>query len=254
MNTSVTRRRKKSYAPARKDVQVEGADVSEVAVELGAGASVSGTITVEGGKGPQYGSVELSRLPDPGDQPGSDYSNSTRAFGTSSFTVEGLPPGRYRLEPSVYLRDDEHDEVYVKSITWNGKDLTREPLELGEGAVVSGVQVVFARNPASLVVSVVGGDKKPAFGARVLLVPGAGGGQSSSMQELSCSTDDSGSCSIKVPPGEYRVVVLTIKDAATLGGATAAVEAEINRRAATATSVSLRAGESRELEVIAAGN
>ena len=115
--------------------------------------------------------------------------------------------------------------------------------------------MVFASNPASLVVSVVGGDKKPAFGARVLLVSAdAGGGQSPFAPELSCSTEDGGSCSIKAPPGDYRVVVLTLKDAAALRGSAAAVEAEIMRRAATATSVSLRAGETKAVEVVATGN
>jgi protocatechuate 3,4-dioxygenase beta subunit len=254
MNTSGPRRRK-SYAPARRDVQVEGADVSEIAVELGAGASVSGTITVEGGKRLQYGYVVLSRLPDAGDPPGSNYSDSARDYGTSDFVVEGLPPGRYRLEPAMYIRDEANDEVYIKSITWNGKDLTREPLELGEGQAVSGVQVVFAHNPASLVVGVVGGDKRPVFGARVFLVPAdAGGVQSPFAREPSCSTEDGGSCSVKAPPGDYRVVVLTLKDAAALRGSAAAVEAEVMRRAATAASVSLRAGESKEVGVVATGN
>jgi hypothetical protein len=238
-----TSRRKKSYAPAHRDVRVEGGDVSEVTVELGAGGHVSGTMIFEGEKQPEYGYVQMTRVPDGSDASDLEGSNSARAY-NGEFSIEGLPAGKYFLQPSTYDGDGEA-KVYAKSITWNGKDLTRTPLEVGEGAVVAGVQIVFARNPSTLTVSVTSGDgKKPAFNTRVFLVPSdAGAGWSPYAQQLLCSTDDSGSCSIKAAPGDYRVVALTRKDAPT------SLEAEVTRRAATAPGVSLRAGETKEFEL-----
>ena len=54
-------RRKRPYAPTRRDLEVSG-DVSELVVEVADGARVAGTVTVEGGDAPRYGHVSLVRV------------------------------------------------------------------------------------------------------------------------------------------------------------------------------------------------
>src|SRR5215210_4199872 len=97
----------------------------------------------------------------------SDYRSAEVDRG--QFSIDGLPAGRFYIQPSTY---ESGENNYVKAITWNGKDLLREPLELAEGASAEGVQVVFARNPATLRLTAVrAGDRKRATYAFAFLLP-----------------------------------------------------------------------------------
>ena len=236
-------RRKKGYAPARRDVEVSGSDVSEVAVELGDGGRVSGSVTFEGGRPPRYGQITALRVPEGAGEEGGETVEGSPTRG-GEFSIEGLPAGRFFLKPNIYSEDD--GPIYVKSITWNGRDLLREPLEIGDGTVVEGVRVVLARNPAKLNVVVArAGDKRPAANVAVFLVPANVSEWSPSSQELFCSTGEIGGCTINAPPGDYAVVALPRLKRPI------AVEVEVKRRVATAPRVSLRAGESKDFEVAA---
>jgi hypothetical protein len=244
MNGSLgPQRRKRAFAPARRDVDVSGGDISEVAVEVSEGARVSGTVTVEGGAAPRFAYVNLLRVPEGGRRPTpSDMHNAAAESGR--FTADGLDAGKFFIHASTY---DEDKRFYVKSINWKGRDLLREPLELGEGASAEGVEIIFSRNPATLRVSAVaapGGKHAPGVG--VFLVPAdAGEWQPYGGLQLFCWTEEEGTCGVTAPPGEYRVVALPqklMRDAP---------EAEVRRRAAAAPRVSLRAGETKELEVVA---
>lgn len=234
-------RRKKDYAPARRDVEVSGSDVSEVAVELGDGGRVSGSVTFEGGGLLRYSQVTVVRVPEGAGGEGETMNGSPTRGG--EFSIEGLPAGRFFLKPNFY---DEDGSIYVKSITWNGRDLMREPLEIGDGTVVEGVRVILTRNPAKLnVVVVSAGDKRPAANVAVFLVATNVSEWSPYSQELFCATGENGGCTINAPPGDYAVVVLPrLKTPTALG-------VEVKRRAATAPRVSLRAGESKDFEVAA---
>jgi hypothetical protein len=161
---------------------------------------------------------------------------------SGQFSVDGLSAGRFYIQPSAYVSESS---VYVKAITWNGRDLLREPLELAEGASAEGVQVVFARNPATLRLSAVrASDRKPSFNSFAFLLPtDAPALPIYSSQHPSCSTSEAGFCLLKAPPGEYAVVVLPRRVSRE------SIEVEVRRRAAAAPRVTLRAGETKELEV-----
>jgi hypothetical protein len=234
-------RRKRAYAPARHDVDVSGSDVSEVVVELGDGGHISGQVTIEGGGPPRYMGVSALRVPDGTAEPVGETAHGATVSG-GAFDIEGLPPGKFFLRPNAYEGDGK---FYVKSITWNGRDLLREPLEIGDGTSVEGVQIVFSRNPATLIVRLArAADKSPPREVTVFLVPANASEGSAYTQRLFCSTGD-GVCIITAPPGDYAVVVLPRL------GAPADTEAELRRRAATAPRVTLRAGETKDFEVAA---
>ncbi|MBV9923944.1 MAG: hypothetical protein JOZ96_02815 [Acidobacteria bacterium] len=240
-------RRKRSYAPARVNLDVSGGDVSELVVEVADGARVTGTVSIEGGAAPRYGSVAVVRLGEGGGAP--DFSGAqSGGLDGGRFAVEGLPGGRFVFQASV-AGSNSDGTIYLKSITWNGKDLLREPLELAEGASAEGVRIVYGRNPATLHVTV-----RPAAGRRraselfVLLVPLDLSAWSPQAQPFFCVTGAAGTCPINAPPGEYRVLAVrspTSPDA---------YEQEVRRRAASAPRVTLREGEPGRVEVDAPDN
>ncbi|MBC7929273.1 MAG: hypothetical protein H7Z38_01800 [Rubrivivax sp.] len=235
-------RRKRAYAPAQREVNVSGEDVTELAVELSEGARVSGTVVIEGGKPPEYAHVSAMRATSnleemliAGDVPGATVTRGV-------FTIEGLPAGKFFLHPNTYL--GEETKLYLKSITWNGKDMLREPLDVGEGATLEGVRIVYSNDPAKLRVRAVSADKKPAHNVNVFLVPSDAPNWSPySVPPLFCSTGEEGECSISAPPGDYAVVTMPRR---IMNGA---VGDEIKTRATTSPRVSLRAGETKNFEV-----
>jgi hypothetical protein len=253
-NVSYARpQRKKRYAPGRREVKVS-ADIDDLAIELSDGARVTGSVTFEGGKPPEYSTLFLA----PGEQrPGERLMEAMPGTTVHHgvFQVEGLSPGKYHLHPRAYGPDedgnDANDEFYVKSINWNGRDLLHEPLEVGEGASVEGVRVVYARGPARLFVSVTTqADKEPARRALVFLVPANAEGWSVYGRNLQCHTDDDGTCEVDGAPGDYRVVVLAPR---LIASDTTDFQAEITLRAATAPRVTLRAAESKEIDIVLPG-
>jgi hypothetical protein len=233
-------RKKRGYAPTRQEVEVSG-DVSEVEVEVSDGGRISGTITVEGGTPSQYSYVNVMRVAEGAAESGGMDVKSTTAY-SGRFSVEGLPAGKFFIQPNTY---DDAGRIYVKSITWNGKDLAREPLELGDGANADGIEIVFSRNPAILRVrATLDGGKAIAPNAFVFLMQALGAPDAApSTQQLFCTTGGDGFCSINAAPGEYVVVVTAQRGARALAGE------ELRRRFNAAPRVSLRVGETKEFEV-----
>ncbi|MFL6282632.1 MAG: carboxypeptidase regulatory-like domain-containing protein [Pyrinomonadaceae bacterium] len=234
-------RRKKGYAPTRRDVQVIDSDLSDLAVELTDGGRVSGTVTFEGGKSGNYGSVSLRRVPDGGTAPGAEDGWAAYAA-DGRFEINGLPTGKYFIQFSSY---GESGRLYAKSITWNGKDLTREPLEIGEGATAEGIRIVVSNNPSKLRVHAAGAaHKNAAGGVEIILVPADVAGWSPYTQPFACTTEEDGTCEIAAPPGDYHVVAIPP------GGMGGSPEAELKRRATAAPRVTLAAGETKEFAVV----
>jgi hypothetical protein len=250
-NTSVSRvtnansgysrpRRKRGYAPTRRDVQVIESDVSDVTVELNDGGRVSGMVTFDAGKQEAYGSMSLRRVPDGVEQQGSEDSWNTYASG-GQFEVAGLPAGKYFVQFNAY---GEEGKLYVKSVTWNGRDLLREPLEIGEGTSVEGVQVVVSSNSSKLRVRAFNAAHgNVTSSVAIALAPLDISSWSPYSQQLTCFTDRDGVCEVAAPPGEYRVI------AAPASSGAGSFEEELKRRAPTAPRVTLVAGETKNFEV-----
>ena len=237
------RKKKRGYAPARRDLQVIESDLSDVALELNDGARVSGSIAYENGNKESYGYFSMRRVPDEAGVKGSEQTgDSWNSYDSGGrFEIVGLPAGKYFIQFSGYA---DEGKIYVKSITWNGRDLLREPLELAEGAAVEGVRVTIAANPSKLRVRVTGGPRKGApRGFAVTLLPSDITGWSPYSQQLFCFAEDDSSCEIAAPPGEYRVVALPAS------ADTGSYEEELRRRALTAPRATLAAGETKEFEV-----
>jgi len=233
-------RRKRSYAPTRVNLEVSS-DVSECVVEIAVGARVTGTVSIEGAATPRYGHVSLVRLAGAGAAPDYAGAQSGGELEGGRFAVEGLPAGRFLVHPSVA---GSGGGTYLKSITWNGRDLLREPLELAEGASIEGVRIVYGSNPATLHVTVrAAAGRRTADNIFVSLVPADLSAWSPLSQPWFCMTGEAGTFPISAPPGEYRVVVMRRPE--TPG----AYEQEVRRRVTDAPRVTLREGETRRVEV-----
>lgn len=242
MSSYVPPRRVKKYAPFRMAVDVSG-DVAELAIELGEGGRVSGTTAVEGGKPlAGYGYVyAIKVMPTMGEQAGDETAGASAYGGT--FTFDGLTPGKYFIH-AVNMDGGERQGVYVKSITWRGKDLLREPLEIGEGTSVEGVRIVYASDAATLRVRVPRPEgARPARNVHVLLMPADAPRWSPYTQQFHCTTRGKSVCEISAPPGDYLIISLGHVEAGR-----GALEEEIRRRAAVAPRVSVRGGETKTVD------
>jgi hypothetical protein len=237
-------RRKHVYAPTRRNLDVSGGDVSEFVVEVADGGRIAGTVSIEGGATPRYGHISVMRLDEGVTAPDASASRSS-GLDNGGFAVEGLTAGKFVIHPSVAGADAG---LYLKSMTWNGKDLLREPLELAEGATAEGVRIVYARNAATLSVTVRGAVGKQPPNVFIYLVPADLSAWSPYGQPLYCVTGEAHMCVISAPPGEYRV--LALQHAAL----PAAYEQEVRRRAQAAPRVTLREGETSRTEVDAPDN
>jgi hypothetical protein len=235
-------KRKRGYAPGQREVKVSGDDVTDLSVELSEGARISGTVVIEGGKTPEYAHISAVRAASSPEEMMSlrDVPSTTARNG--EFTIEGLPTGKLFLHATMY--SSEGAKSYLKSITWNGRDILREPLDVAEGATLDGVRVVFSSDPSTLRVRAVSADKKPALDVNVFLVPSDAPDWSAySARSYFCSTGEEGECSISVAPGEYAVVAMP------RGRINGAMNDEIKTRAAASPRVSLRGGETKSFEV-----
>jgi hypothetical protein len=234
-------KKKRGYAPAGRDLQVIESDLSDVAVELNDGARVSGSVAYEGDKSAGYGYLTLRRVPEGAAARESDDVRSAYVS-DNRFDLGGLPAGKYFLQFVAYAEDGK---VFVKSMTWNGRDLLREPLELGEGAAAEGVRVTVSTHPSKLRVRAAGGPRRGSTRSfSVTLIPPDIARWSPYAQQLSCYTDEDGACEIAAPPGEYRVVAMPASSS------TGSFEEEFKRRALNAPRATLAAGETKDFEVV----
>jgi hypothetical protein len=214
--------------------------VSELVIELGEGARISGSVVSEGGKALPSAHIYAVRV----------VKNFAEAAGggppsaevsAGSFMLEGLVPGKYFLHAREF---SEQEGVYVKAMTWQGRDLLREPLEVGEGTQVEGVRVVYGSDPGVLNVRVKRGDKQPGYNVNAVLLPADMSRWSIFAPQFYCFTDGEGSCRINAPPGDYLVVIVPLDDIV------AGPEAELRRRAPHAPRITLRANEQKTLETV----
>lgn len=164
-------------------VTVSGSDVDGVRIVPGSGATVSGSIRVEGDEAREVsGRVHLWTAVTGG------LPCQIRRGGF--FSLGGVPKGNYRMD----VRAQNANGLYVKSIRWGGVDVLRDGLPL-DGAAAATVEIVMA--PAGQMTGVVTtGRGAPAPGATLVLTPGL----------KSAVADHQGRFTLGgLAPGEYRV-------------------------------------------------
>lgn len=233
---------KKGYAPHKQEIKVDGEDLNIVS-EMNTGGRIKGVIVVEGLKKSDetelHAAITLVSLGDGNDVVYKDY---TSAVG-GAFSVDGIPSGKLILSAQLFGSDDA--VPYLKSITWKGKDLMREPLVIEDGKEINDIRFVFAGNSPTVQVRVLWAKEKiAAHGARVFMVPASGPVWQKLDAQISCDVATDGTCNLTSAPGEYMVVALPYNNLTFRLD-----EAQLEEVAAEAQRITLRAGDRKSLEL-----
>lgn len=205
---------KPKWANKTQEIAVESKNLSEIIVEIGYGATISGTVTTENSQEmPKMVTVTASKGDD------SESASSARIYNYSEiegqkpqkfdhdFKMEGVPDGKTNF--SVFLNDDD---FYVKSAMLDNTDLFANPLELKEGENLRNVRIVLAKGVGTIKGKVLNGENSPAKKAEFLLVPVDAAKRKNPSLFRSATTDENGEFEIKAAPNDYAVVFLDVND------------------------------------------
>ena len=198
------------YPNVAREIEISDKNLADLNFEMPGEASISGTIVVEGGK-PFPQNTRLYAIFD-GDRGGNFTNFDYEQFQGSvqpgakemSFRIGKLGEGSYRLVSF------ENRTYYVKSVMLGTRDLLSSPVEVKEGEEIKGVQVVLATNLGAIKGKVDGYDGREtvivvAVDARAPFTPF----QSRAFSGL---VEPTGNFEIKAAPGEYSLVVMTMKN------------------------------------------
>ena len=231
-------RGKPRFVAQRQLVTVGGADVSGIVISLAEGARVSGTIVVEGDKPlPQRGQISLE--PVGGRTQFSTGGTQRDLWSKGQFFTDGLAAGEHLVRVRVFDRN-----YYVKSITWNERDLLRQPLKVAEGEEIKDVRIVLSRDVGKVSGRLVSEEgRKPLASAWYMLVPSDQTKWDRGEFFISGYTDHQGAFKATGAPGEYIVVTRppTVEPSSL---------SEFLREQSTGPRVTLKPDEQSEVEIV----
>ncbi|HEX8736881.1 MAG TPA: carboxypeptidase-like regulatory domain-containing protein [Pyrinomonadaceae bacterium] len=215
------------FAKKIQEVKLEDKDISEMVIEMGTGATIAGTVTVENNeKMPKYITIvagsrngEFSVSDNISNYDGTELSpttantnvmRSTNVTRTgkggdnsvkNDFELENVTEGKIHLYISV---DDEN--YYVKSARADGVDLLTGKFEVKDGDNIRNVQIVLSKNVGTLKGKVVNEKNEPLKSTDFILAPVDPARRLSTTFFRSVKTDADGEFEIKLAPAEYAAV------------------------------------------------
>lgn len=205
----------------RADVIVSDGDVNGINILLGPGATITGHMRLENGDlnkvlpppmnvngGPAVPILLNGNLSAVGIRPGILLSERSGGQGLparaaelkqdGSFQVEGLGPVKYGLIVAALPQG-----MYVKSVMFNGTDVTHSDIDLSAGAG-GALDILLSNQAAEVSVSVRTNGDQPTSGRTVTLWPQAPDLGSPNGGIFNSITDQNGSARfVNVPPGKY---------------------------------------------------
>jgi hypothetical protein len=202
------------FALGFKDIEVDDKDVSDVIVELGVGATVSGSMAMEGNKElPQ--SIEIKAFKEGENDPvavtsiwnykydgasNSNYAKIPQKI-NNEFKLEGVAAGKVTIKFST-----GDDAYYLKSARVGAVDLLTTPLEIKGGEMLSGAKIILANDAGTLRGRVLDDKDHAAPGMTITIVPTDDAKRRSGNFTRYVYSDSDGKFEIKLAPGEYFVV------------------------------------------------
>jgi hypothetical protein len=191
---------------ARAPIAVSNADVNGVTLQLAAGVSVPGRITVDGtalSHMPGWERVRIQLKPTvdssfaPNLQPAQPIAQKPLADG--SFSIDGLTPGEFTVGPITGLPQG----FYVKDARFNQVDVLSQPLRFS-GAGSGALEIALSSKAGQLDGTVIDALTRGAAGAQIVLVPERDR-QRADLYKTAAS-DAAGRFVLRsIPPGDYRV-------------------------------------------------
>jgi Carboxypeptidase regulatory-like domain len=204
------RRGPRKLVPKETEITVAGADLAVGAIELAEGASISGTVSIPNAPAEAFAVIHCSYE----EAGGSESQRSAGAF-NGTFIIDSLRAGKVYLTASTTMRGNEGPEAkqfYVKSITLNGKDLTKTPLTIAEGQSIKNVQVVIVADVAHARVLLLDAQGKPVGGKPIMVVPVDSQTSRFASDGVLGTTDVNGILPIAGAPGDYLVFITGPED------------------------------------------
>jgi len=216
-----------TVAPQRREITVSGSDVTGLRADLVEGSELGGVVSLEGNLPlpdrlmlelvrSDLSSRNLATKPVVGSAekfsavPGADDDEAPFAFVREhgEFAITQLTSGSFHLRVSGLGAN-----LYVKSITLDGRDLLRNPIKIEEGKTVGGVRIVLSSSVVTfsgraMDKSAGGEPSKPLTDAAILLFPVEAERRRLTEGPLAARTNGEGRFVIKGAPGEYFVFVL----------------------------------------------
>ena len=184
-------------ATGREEVSVSDSDITGVKLTLAKGATLTGTVKLEGDGPPVRPMIILA------DSEGAAFGNSSdaKAEADGAFELRNIAPAKY------YAFAQELPEgVYVKSIRFAQQDVTRTKLDLTAG--VSGtLDILLSPRAAQVSGTVKNKDGAAMTGVEVTLWPKQGLPENVWRAPNRSSTDQNGDFRIAgLAPGDYYIV------------------------------------------------
>jgi hypothetical protein len=218
------------------EVTIKDEDVDDLPIDLSEGASIGGSVVIEGSTESTTITVNAisDRLP-------SLFSLPAYVKQDRTFVLESVPAGAVRLDVS----EPRAAKYYVRSMTGKGLDLLKEPLVLEEGEQVSGVRIVLATDLANIegrVISATDGRSVP--GAGVVLLPVDIRKWVSRSATGLARADAEGRFSIRIPPGEYLVLAWSVANEPAVP-----LETYVREHAETAGRITLQPGQTKVIDI-----
>ena len=213
------------FVTKKVEVNIVGADLADLNIEVSSGSRISGIVEVEGGKAmPPTVFV---------------YAGATegRVQQDRTFVVEGVPSGGLFLRTSV----PPFNKYYTRSVTVGKTELLRGPLVVKEGEDINNVRIVISPDVALLSGRALSSDgKSPQAGVAVVLVS-----VDADQHKIYGSTNADGNFRMSGAPGEYLLIVLRSSESPyQLNGDALA------SRIANAQRIVLQPGENTRMDIV----
>lgn len=206
---------KPKLAKKTQEITIENKSLSEIVIELGYGATVSGTVRTENNE-PMPNSITITASQEDSEASSSAtvYNYSQQAPYAANISRNAGPPKPnhdFKIEAVAAGKNflwttSENKDFYVKSAVFNGVDLLTNPLELKEGEMLRNVQFVISKNVGTLKGTVLDDSKQPAKRIQIVLVPVEPAKRKNPNFRRSAFSGESGEFEIKAAPIEYAVI------------------------------------------------
>jgi hypothetical protein len=202
------------FSKKTQEINIEEKDIEDLKIELGFGATISGVVTVESSEEMPI-SFTFSAFDENEETLASAiiYNNEFEYTETGKkkknkifnrdFDLEGVSEGKTTFG---FYCDDKN--FYVKSAVFRNTDLLTNMLEVKEGEIVKGLQVVLGKDVGTLKGKVSTSENEPAKSVELVFVPTDALKRKTKMFTQQTATDENGEFIVKLPPFEYSAIFI----------------------------------------------
>jgi len=191
---------------ARAPIEIRTADINDITLQLTAGVSLPGRISIDGNalsQLPGWEKVQVQLKPTvdssfaPNLQPAQPVAQRPKPDGT--FSIEGVSPGDFLLGPVTGLPSG----VYIKEARFNQEDVLGKPLRFYASSSGT-LEIVLSSKAGNISGTTVDAQMRGTSGAQVVLIPERQRERTDLYR--TAASDASGRFALRsIPPGDYRV-------------------------------------------------